>query len=421
MKKEISKTINNTAMLYLMIAGKLIFPLLTLPYLTRILSEPAYGVVSYVKSCMIYMQLLVDFGFLQSTVKDIVRAKNGEEIGLIAGHTFVAKFILVLFAAAATLIMTLCIKGLRDNTVYTALSFVSVAVSVLLADFLFRGIEKMHIVSLVYVVMKGTATALTFVFVRGDGDLLWIPALDIIGTACAVVITWIVIFKLKIKVRFCSLKRSFSMLKESFGYFISDIATTAFGALNTIMIGIFITDMAQVAHWSVCMQIMSAIQTLYTPINQGVYPQMVRGKSLGLIHKVMLIFMPIVIVGCAICFIFAKFALTIVGGEKYAEAYVVFRCLIPVLLFSFPGMLYGWPALGAIDKVKQTSMTTIVTAVVQVAGLLFLAVIGKFTLVNLAILRSATELLMMVLRISLTYRYKKCFNISDANIKEEKE
>ena len=50
--KEEKKVVGNTIMLYIMTIAKMIFPLLTLPYLTRILSEEAYGFVSYVKSCM---------------------------------------------------------------------------------------------------------------------------------------------------------------------------------------------------------------------------------------------------------------------------------------------------------------------------------------------------------------------------------
>ena len=71
-----SNVIKNTMMLYGMSIAKIVFPLLTLPYLTRVLSVESYGVVSYVKAVMQYMQLVVDFGFMLSGTKDIVNAKN---------------------------------------------------------------------------------------------------------------------------------------------------------------------------------------------------------------------------------------------------------------------------------------------------------------------------------------------------------
>ena len=411
MDRETRQTTQNTVMLYLMTIAKMIFPLLTFPYLTRVLSEECYGVVSYVRSFMTYAQLLIDFGFLLSSVKDIVRANgNREEIGKIAGDTFLAKFILTVLALILLVGTIFFVEILRANLLLTLLSFAAVAASLLLADFLFRGIEKMHLITIVYVAMKGVSTALTFVFVRGDGDVLWIPILDLIGTAVAVAITWGMIVKLGYPIRTHGFRRCLSMLKNSFGYFISNMATTAFGALNTLLVGIFIKDLVQVAYWSVCLQIVSSIQSLYGPITNGVYPQMVRSKQLGLIHKVMLIFMPIVLIGCIICFFFAKFALLVVGGEKYVEAYPLFRCFIPVLFFSFPAMLYGWPTLGAIDKVRETSFTTIFTAVVQVLGLVVLILVGQFTLISIALLRGATELLMMSMRMGITYRNRKCFS-----------
>lgn len=84
--------INNTIMLYLMTIAKIIFPLITLPYLTRILSVDNYGVVSFVKSYMVYIQLVVDFGFSLSSVKDIVEANNDKKsIGIITGSNNFSK------------------------------------------------------------------------------------------------------------------------------------------------------------------------------------------------------------------------------------------------------------------------------------------------------------------------------------------
>ena len=54
-------------MLYGMNIAKLVFPLLTLPYLTRVLSVQSYAAVAYTKSVMSYMQILVDFGSVSYT------------------------------------------------------------------------------------------------------------------------------------------------------------------------------------------------------------------------------------------------------------------------------------------------------------------------------------------------------------------
>jgi len=412
-----SKVVGNTAMLYIMSIAKLIFPLLTLPYLTRVLSEETYGFVSYVKSCMTYMQLIVDFGFILSSVKDIVKADGDKDkIAYVTGNTFMSKLLLAIVSALGLAVMCFTIEILQLNILFVILSFVAVATTVFLADFFFRGIEKMHYITFIYLISKGVTVLLTFVLVKGDESFMWIPILDILGNVISIVITAVIIVKLKYKIKVSGLKDSFAMIKDSFTYFLSSVATTAFSALNTLLIGIYITDLAQVAQWSLCFNIIAAIQGLYAPISNGIYPHMIREKSLKFMHKVLAIFMPIVLAGCIFSFFMAKLALLIIGGEKYVEAYGLFRLLIPILFFSFPAQMYGWPTLGAIGKVKQTTASTVIAAVFQILGLVFLILIDNFTLISLAILRCITEAVLMAVRMFLTYKNKDQFVLTEKTL-----
>ncbi len=404
------KTAKNTVMLYIMAFAKLILPLLTLPYLTRVLSEESYGLVTYVKACMTYMQLIIDFGFILSSVKDIVNANdNKDEIGYIVGHTYVAKTMLVGFAFVAMSVMCITIPILRGNILFSMLYFISIALTAYIADFLFRGMEKMHIITIIFLITKSISTAATFVFVHGDTDLLIVPILEIVANLITVFLGFLFGKSFGIRIRVRNIRACFAMLKDSFNYFMSSMATTVFSALNTILIGIVITDLNQVAYWGVCTQIISAIQGLYAPITNGVYPHMIRQKSLKFIHKIMLLIMPIVTLGCAVCFIFSDFALSVVGGYNYAVASPIFRCLVPILFFSFPAQLYGWPTLGAVGLVKQTTISTIISACLQIAGLVILIVTNSMTLYSIAILKCLVEFSLAAIRIIITYSNKKLF------------
>ena len=106
-KSGTSKTlVKNTVMLYIMNITKIVLPLVTLPYLTRVLSKDCYGVVSYVKAVMQYMQVVVDFGFILSATKDVVNCKEDKKrLSYIIGDTMVAKLILVLVSFVALVIM----------------------------------------------------------------------------------------------------------------------------------------------------------------------------------------------------------------------------------------------------------------------------------------------------------------------------
>lgn len=410
MKKEEKLATKNTAMLYLMNTAKMVFPLLTLPYLTRVLSVPAYGVVTYVKAVMQYMQLLLAFGFSLSATREIVHADlDKEKLSRILGDVQVAKLILAVCALAATAVITLAIPMLRSNALFVALSFLNVMLTEMLADFLFRGLNKMEVLTVRFVVSKLISTVCTFLFIRNDTYLLLIPVFDCLGSAAALVLVLVEIKKLGVRMAPSGIRESWRMLKESATYFASEMATTAFGALNTLLIGIYI-DAAQVAYWGVVMQLVGAVNSMYTPITNGIYPSMIRTKSLGFIKKILIIFMPLVAAGCIFCFFCAEWILTLVSGAEYTAAVPVFRCMIPVMFFSFAGMLFGWPTLGAIGKSKETSLTTVITAAAQIAGLIALLAAGQFTLIHIALLRGATELLMLMLRFGMCMRFRHEYN-----------
>lgn len=404
-----SNVIKNTMMLYGMSIAKIVFPLLTLPYLTRVLSVESYGVVSYVKAVMQYMQLVVDFGFMLSGTKDIVNAKNDhEKLEKEVGDILLARVLLAAAAFVALLGMTAVIPLLRTNIGYTLLAFVTVFLSVFLFDYFFRGIEKMQVITLRFVTMRGIATALTFVFVHSDKDILFVPLLDAVGSLVAVILVFVELKKENIKIHFSGVSTAWKKLKNSFVYFASNMATTAFGALNTLLIGAFLPA-TEVAYWSVCMQLIGAVQTMYTPITDGIYPEMIKTKSWKFIKRLLMIFMPIVFAGSAFSIAVAPYVLQIVGGEQYIAATSLFRTLVPVLIFSFPGIVLGWPTLGALDKAAQVTKTTILSAVVQVASLLLLIATGHFTVMWIAIFRCVTEFVLMASRGWYCWKYRKEF------------
>lgn len=401
----------NVAMLYMMNIAKLVFPLITLPYLTRVLSVECYGVVSYVKATMVYAQLVVDFGFMLSGVKSVTEARDDmEKVGRITGNIVLAKGMLSLTALAGIITVAFFIDILRENFLYTVLAFIPIALSVLLFDFLFRGLEQMHVIAIRYVIMKSISVALTLVLVKGNGDILWIPVLDILSSLVAIILTLIEVKKLGIKISFVeSFRGSLAALKVSGVYFISEAATTVFGAFNTILVGIFMNE-TDVAYWAVCLQLVSAVRAMYTPINNGIYPQMIKRKDIGIIKKVVKVFLPVVTIGCIIVMVFAKPILVIAGSSKYAAAAPVMRCLVPVLFFSFPAMLFGWPTLGAIGKAKENTKTTLAAAAVQLIGLGILIVTDRFEIMLVALLKSFTEICLMLFRLRYCWKFRDEFS-----------
>ena len=357
------------------------------------------------------MQLFIDFGFIYSAVKDITFSKEDSvKVSNVIGDTVFARMILSLAASIVVLTMTFTIPILSKHKLFALLSFCVPILSSFLLDFLFRGIEKMHIVSLVFCAMKSISTILVLLFVKNDSQILLIPIFDIIGSLLAIALTWVFALKLGYTLRWGGVLGALKKIKESFFYFTNSFASSAFGALTTIIIGIFIVNLQEIAYWSVSLQLVAAVQALYTPISNGIYPYMVKQKKILLIRKILLIFMPVVFLGTVFCYFFAPLILKIVSGQEYVAAAGIFRALLPVLVMSFPVAILGLPALGAIGKIKHVNLATIVGALTQILGLGLLAVIERFSVLNIAILRNLSEATMMMMMIIFVIKYRKNFN-----------
>lgn len=406
MKKNVLK---NTIMLYGMTIAKMVIPLLTLPYLTRVLSTECYGAVSYLKAVVGYMQLIIDFGFVTSGTKDIVKVREDKKkLGQVAGEIVAARLMLSAAALAVLVVLMFSLPLLKQYKLYALLAFAVIVASIFLHDHLFRGLEKMHVVTVRFIVMKGLAAALTFVFVRSDADVLWIPILDLLGSAVAVLLVYIQIKKLDITIRLGNLKTTLQRLKSSALYFITNVANTMFNMFNTVVIGA-VLPAEEVAFWSISLQMMTTIQSMYSPMIDGIYPEMVKSRELKQIRKLLRIFMPIILAGCVFSWVVAKYVLFLLGGTEYEAATPIFRCLIPVLTLSFPATLYGWPVLGAIGREAKVTETMFISAAVQCFGVVLLLVLDHFTLMSVAVLRCVTEFTLFATRAFYCRKYRSEF------------
>lgn len=409
LKNKASTLFKNIVMLYILSISKLLFPLITLPYLTRVLSIDYYGVTAYIKSCMIYFQLFLDFGFILSATKNVVEVStNRKSLGGIAGSVSVAKLVLAMLSVIVLWIMVATLPILRDFKLYAFISFAAVLFNSLLPDYIFRGLNEMQVISYRFVLCKGASVVLTLLLVKSDQDILLIPILDLLSSVLAFLMTVYCMHVRDIIFRFINVRDVFLKLKESAVYFLSDFATASFGALNTLLVGIYL-GLSDVAYWSVAMQLISAAQALYSPVISGVYPQMVETHNFNIIKKLLIFFMPLILFASACSFVFAHNIIAIISGAKYVGAASVFRYLVPVLIISFPSMLFGWPCLGAISKAKETTVTTILASFVQIVLLVIMIISDNFTLITVAISRNVSELSLLISRYHYCHKFKNDF------------
>ena len=157
------------------------------------------------------------------------------------------------------------------------------------------------------------------------------------------------------------------------------------------------------------MQIVSAAKSLYAPIFNSIYPYMVTNRDLKLVTKIRNLMTVPMVIGSVAVMLFGEQIILIIGGENYGYAGYILKLLLPVIVVSFYSMLYGWPVLGVIGKVRQTTISTVVAAVIQVGGIIIIYSLGLFNLVSLALCCGVSEIMLLVIRYGIFIKSRKSF------------
>lgn len=387
---------------------KYLLPLITLPYLTRVLEPEGYAVYAYVLSFMTFAQTLIDFGFNLSGTKDVAASKSTRELGEITGSITQARCILCVAVGLICAGIAWNIPIMRENAAYSFAAYIAVCGRALAPDFLFQGKEQMGPITTRYFASKGLSTILTFVFVKSASDLMWVPILDVLASAVALIWSLYAGKKLfNIRLRSVPLKRCISDLIKSGYYCLSNMSSITFNGLTTLVIGIAITDVSQVSYWSLAMTSISALQALYQPITTSLYPHMIVSRDFSFAKRLLLKSLPIVSVATLAFALMAEPIMAILGGDDYIDGAYVIRLVSPVLFFSFYGVVLGWPVLGAMGKVRQLTRTTLLSGALNCLLLLAACAIGCASISAFGMIRSITEGMMCLLRAFECYRAVK--------------
>ena len=124
--------------------AKMILPLITLPYLTRVLTVDCFGLVAYVKAVMQYMQIFVDYGFMISGTQDIALARSdNDQLNAEVSNILLARLFLSVIGLMILVVMAFILPILKGNFLFVLLSYLVVVLTCFLFDYLFRGWKKM--------------------------------------------------------------------------------------------------------------------------------------------------------------------------------------------------------------------------------------------------------------------------------------
>lgn len=399
---------------------KYLFPLLLIPYLTRILGTEGYAVYAYVLSFMGVVQTIADFGFTLSGTKKVVDLRGDTAaLSRLVGAITVARLMLLCGLFFCVMVVTRFIPIMAENTVYVIWAFFATAGRTVLPDFIFQGNERMGPLTTRYFASKGVQVALTILLVRGPGDLILVAVADVLSEIVDIVWSYRAQKRLfGVGIARPTFKESFEELRVSAIYCVSNVSSSLFSGFTTVIIGLAITSKTDIAFWSLTLTTVNAVQSLYTPIANSLYPHMIKNRDFGFARKLALVALPVLVLGIVAYCALSKPIMLVLGGPEYVGGAHVMWMISPIFIFSFYGILIGWPVLGAMGHVKELTVSTLFTGIVYVVSLLALYLAGLITLDVICVARWGCDALLLLVRVFMLWRVARSKTDFHKNPKE---
>ena len=125
-----------------------VFPLLTIPYLARVIGLDKFGELAFASSVIVFFQTLVDFGFNYTATRDVAKNKaNLQLVSKIYSTVLVARIILLIISFLLLLLLINLVPLLKENEIILLLTFTYVVGYVLFPEWIFQALEKMKFIT----------------------------------------------------------------------------------------------------------------------------------------------------------------------------------------------------------------------------------------------------------------------------------
>jgi PST family polysaccharide transporter len=403
--EERKKLVSNIFSLGVLQVASYVLPLLTVPYLVRILGPEYFGLTSFATATIMYFILITEYGFNLTTTQQISIYRNDKtKLSQIFSSVMIIKIVLTFICF---ILMTILVFSFEKFSKHWEVYFISYGIvigQVLFPIWLFQGLEQMKYITFINIGSKIFFTICIFIFIHTKSDYMYVPLLNSLGYLVAGIWALFLVRK-KFKINFTW--QNISILKatllEGWHIFYSSLAVSIYTISTTFILGLF-TNNIVVGYYAGADKIVQAVKGLYQPIATAIYPLI--SKKMNDDKKAGLNFIKIIIkyvcgYMSAISFVLFFFAEPIVHlllGRQYQQSIVILKIMAFLPLIVSMSNIYGIQIMLNLGYKKMFSR------IISIAA--FLAIVLSLLLVPLyAALGTAITLLIVELFVTFAMYY----------------
>lgn len=357
----------------------IVLPLLTYPYLIRVLGVDNMGLIFFAVSLVNYFQIITEYSFNMSATKEIsLNIGNTEKLHEIFNDVLSTKIFLLGVSFVILSLILFLVPYFEENRLIYFLTFGNVVGLCIFPSWFFQGVQKMKYITYINFFSKILFTLAIFVFVKEKEDVWLAPLFTACGYILAGIISLIYLkryFNMPIK------KQPFTRIKEQIKIgkylFLSEFKITLYTNTNVLLLG-FIAGNSAVGYFFSAEKLARAIGNLYTPFNLALFPYMSkemnedRVSASKAVFKIAKMGTLLFIVFLIPVFIFAEQLIELLYGAKMFNSVFVFRVLLFIPIGSFLENMFGKQILLNMGKDRYYFNVFLCATIVNVFLNLFL-------------------------------------------------
>ena len=233
--------VENFAYLSLLQVAGYAFPLITMPYLARVIGVEGFGRIAFASAIMVWIQTIADWGFNFTATRDVARNRDDEKkVSEIFSNVLWARCVLMVVSLVVLLVLVLFVPEFKKNATVIFVTFLMIPGHIMFPDWFFQAMERMKYITILNLLSKLLFTAAVFIFITDKDDYILQPLFVSLGFVVSGIIAMYYILG-RWRVRLCrpSWLGIKTTIKNSTDVFVNNLMPNLYNSFSVVLLGMW--------------------------------------------------------------------------------------------------------------------------------------------------------------------------------------
>lgn len=390
---------------------QMLFPLITFPYVCRVIEADGIGQINFFQSIISYISLFTCLGIPMYAIREIARDRSDVvQMNRTAMEILLLHSMLTLVGYAIVAILCLTVPQIQVNIPLFLILSLTIFFTAIGCEWFYQGIEDFKYITIRGLIIKTVSVVLLFIFVKSKTDLLYYGCYTVFGVLGGNIFN---LFRLRKYIHreniiFSELhiKRHIKPVLKVFSF---SVVTSIYLQLNTVLLG-FLKNALAVGYFAAATKVMQMLLTMSACLGSVMMP---RASHLiaenkedefnRLIQKsydfTLAIALPMTI-GLIFC---APSLITALCGVKFEHSILPSQIIAPIILMVAISNVFGIQVLFPKGKINIVTLCCGIGAVADL--ILNLCLIPLFSYIGTSIAYLGAEVATTVSMYFIGRRY----------------